>query len=300
MISDLTVSIVNYNSANYLEACLDSIYANTAGIKLEIIVVDNASTDHGPSMVKGKFPQVVLIANSQNRYFTGGHNQALAASHGRYFLILNPDTLIPENTLHGLVHFLDEHPSVGAVTCRELDSQSNLVITGATFPSPIVEVLEWTGLRDRYFTGILKRYRMSEWDRTSLRQIDVSTGSFIMSRTALLKACRGFDEGIRLYFSEYDLCWKISQARYSIMYVPDVSYIHIGQRSSTQEPKEAIRKIYFQDMYRYYRQHFGWLQASLMMGIIQVGRRLERIAYYLSPHRWVRYAQRKLQSRQGT
>jgi GT2 family glycosyltransferase len=293
---DLTISIVNYNSMEYLTSCLESIYSNPPGVSFEVIVIENASRDQDSAVqpIKAKFPQVKLIVNPVNRYFTGGHNQALAQSRGRYFLILNPDTLIPPGTLSTLVEFLDIHPQVGAATCQERDAHGNLVITSARFPSPLVEVIEWTWLRNRVGNAILSKYRMLNWDRMSSRRIDVGTGCFILARTDLLQTFGGFDEKIRLYFSEYDLYWKIAQQGFQAYYLSDAHYVHFGQRSTSKEQQASIRKIYFDDMFQYYREHFGWLRANGMRVSIRLGRFAERLAYYVWLPRGLNFVKRKL------
>jgi len=291
---DLTISVVSYNTRDYLRQCLNSIYENTQGISFEIIVVDNASTDGSAEMVAQQFPSVHLIKNNENRFFSGGHNQALAIASGQFFLILNPDTIVPTGTLPRLVRFLKENPKVGAVSCREYDSNGNLVVTAGNLPGPAIQILEWTYLRGRVFKRAWDRFRLVDWNRDSLRRVDVVSGCFIMARTTLLRKIKGFDERIRLYFTEHDLCWNIGKADYEIYFVPDAHYIHAGQRSTSQYPKEYIRKILFEDMIQYYTPRYGRLRSSLVMLTIRFLRKLERTLYYLWPPRWFRFAMSKL------
>lgn len=295
-ILDLTISIVNYNTFSFLAECLDSIYANADGLPLEVIVTDNASRQAQTQLakIKERFPLLQIIANNENRYFTGGHNQALAKSRGTYFLILNPDTTILPQTLATLFSFMEAHADVGAVTCKELNALGQPVITCTRFPTPLTSIVEWTWLRNWPLRRVIDNYLMADWQRDTPRQVDVGTGCFLFTRTALLRQFGGFDEGIRLYYSEYDLCMQLTHSGYKIYFLPDAAYLHAGQQSSSQESLQVIRKIHFQDMFFYFSKYHGHLQARLMMQTISAARLAERGARVLSPKRWIQYTKRKL------
>jgi len=262
---DLTVSIVSYNTADYLQRCLASMYQNTEGISFQVIVVDNASQDGSSDLVRQKFPQAVLIENGENRFFTAAHNQALAVAQGRHFLILNSDTEVPAGTLARLVAFLDCNPAVGAVGCREVNPQGTTHPTGSTFSSPWLEMLERTALATVYrLRGPHLRYRMTDWDRLSSRDLDVITDCFIMVRRDLMKQLGGYDERFLLYYTENDLCLRIWQSGYRVHFLSDCSYLHHGQRSTVQIGADGYNRIYEQDMINYYRKHFGEIRTKLM------------------------------------
>lgn len=263
---DLTISIVSYNTSDFLRRCLESIYRNTDAIEFEVIVVDNASRDGSPEMVRRRFPQVNLIANQDNRFFTSAHNQALTMARGRYFLILNSDTEIPEATLAQLATFLDDNPAVGATGCREVDPRGATQRTGSTFSSPWIEILERTALSTVYrLRQPLWRYRMVEWDRLSSRDVDVLTDCFLMVRRDLLEQLEGYDERFLLYYTENDLCLRIWGAGDRVHFRADCHYIHHGHRSTVQLGKIGDNRIYEQDMVTYYRKHFGYVQTMLML-----------------------------------
>ncbi len=272
---DLSISIVSYNTADYLRQCLNSILENTEGISFEIIVVDNASIDGSAAMVAEEFPSVKLITNNENRYFTTAHNQALATAGGQYFLILNSDTLVPRDTLARLVDFLNANECSGAVTCREIDGQNQPVITSTRFPSLLTGLVEWTCLRKWPLRSVLANYLMSEWKRDTARAIDVGTGCFLIARTALLRTFGGFDERIRLYYSEHDLCQQVARAGFEVTFRPEAHYVHFGQRSSSQESFAVIRKIHFEDMRYYFSKYHGKVGAYAMMTAIRSLRFME-------------------------
>ena len=114
---DLTVIIVNYNVCRYLEQALDSVYRAGAGLRLEVFVVDNDSVDGSVEMVRSRFPQVKLIANDKNLGFARANNQAIREANGRFLFILNPDTIVQEDTFQTLIGFMDAHPEAGAAGC---------------------------------------------------------------------------------------------------------------------------------------------------------------------------------------
>jgi GT2 family glycosyltransferase len=296
---DLTISIVSYNTSDYLSKCLESIYCNTEGISFEVIVVDNASRDGTPDMMRSSFPQARLIVNPQNNFFSQAHNQAFAAARGRYFLILNSDTEIPKGTLKTLVSFMDERRQTGAVSCREIGPAGTLQTTASTFSTPFIEILEWTWLRDRAFRGVLKKYRLEGWPRDTLRTIEVSTDCFLMVRSELFREIGGYDEQFLLYYTENDLCLRIWQAGYRVEFTPDACYVHHVHGSTDREKPKHIRKIYFNDMENYYRKHFGSAKTALMMYGILIGRALQRGLAYMWPPRWLRFARRRLEARFG-
>lgn len=274
---DLSISIVSYNTREYLRQCLDSILENAEGISFEVIVVDNASHDGSADAVAAEFPSVRVISNSTNRFFTEGHNQALAIAQGQYFLILNPDTLVPGETLKTLSDFLKRNEQVGAVTCREIDAKGKPVITSTRFPSSLAGLVEWTWLRNWPLRSVLDNYLMSEWNRDTERTIEVGTGCFLMVRTSLLKRFGGFDESIKLYYSEHDLCQQIAQQGSQVRFLPKAHYVHFGQRSSSQESFALIRRIHFDDMRYYFAKYHGKFKAHLLMAGIRFCRFVESV-----------------------
>ena len=123
---DLTVSIVNFNTRDMLDECLGCVFASERPITFEVIVIDNGSTDASVEMIKSKYPQARLIANDTNRYFSVAHNQALAVSRGRLFLILNSDIAVFSDTLRLVVSFMNEHPNVGVASCILLNNSNSV------------------------------------------------------------------------------------------------------------------------------------------------------------------------------
>lgn len=260
---DLSISIVSFNTRDLLERTTQAALADMDGLEGEIIIADNASTDGSQLMVRKRFPSVRLIVNAGNRFFATANNQAVAASRGRYVLILNSDVELRPGTLPALVKYLDTHPNVGAATARVYFPDGRLQLNCARFSSYAQMLLDYT------FWGIIqagRRRRMRDeswyagWDRLTEREIDVAPDSFLMVRRQAIEAVGGFDERLRLYFTEDDWCWRIKQAGFRIMYVPVGKAVH-PESASVIQVKPLARRIYFEDMITYASKYFGRWRA---------------------------------------
>ena len=188
MKKDISIVIVNYNVKAFLEQCLIAVKRASAGLGVEIFVVDNASVDGSQAMVKKKFPYVRLIENSTNVGFSSANNQALSLAGGKYVLILNPDTLIQEDTLVVLKKYLDEHQDVGAIGCKLLNPDGSFQIASRrSFPTPWVAFCRIVGL-SRLFpkSSIFGKYNVTYVNPDAEAEVDVLSGSLMMLRKSVL------------------------------------------------------------------------------------------------------------------
>jgi hypothetical protein len=214
-------------------------------------------------MVASDFPEVHLICNEKNLLFTRAHNQALKIALGDYFLVLNPDTEIPPQTLKSMVGFLERNPEIGAVGCQERRPDNSVEYTGSKLSTPWIELIERSSLRQLYhFRQKLYDYRMKDWNRKSSRDVDVLTNCFFMLPTNVLKEMNGHEERLLLYFSENDLCLRLKQSRRRVHFLADYYYIHHGQKSSIQLVE--ANTIFRRDMFTYYLLHFGLFFVVVM------------------------------------
>ena len=150
---DLTISIVSFNTRALLKRCLASIFKFTRGIKFEVVVVDNHSTDGSALMVKKSFPKVKLIANTDNQFYTGANNQTLRQAQGKYLLILNSDIFLKSDALTKMVRYLERHPRVGVIECLQLYEDGRIAPTASRHNLPFLDFLELT-----WFGRILKPF----------------------------------------------------------------------------------------------------------------------------------------------
>lgn len=229
--TDLSISIINWNTCELLDQCLKSIYGSTKNIDFEIIVVDNASTDSSVEMVQEKYPHVKLIKNSENVGFARANNQAYKISGGKYFMLLNSDTIVLDNSFACLIDWLDNNGNCGACGPMLLNGDKSLQPSWAKLPTFWSEI---RGIQDR---RIQNNEDLSLLDINLLSQkepIDVGWvgGACLVVRRNVIEEVGLLDEGYFMYCEETDLCCRINRHGYSVAFVPRAQIIHIGGASS--------------------------------------------------------------------
>lgn len=257
---DLSVVIVSWNVCDLLRHCLRSITPRQ--LSLEIIVVDNASSDGSVAMVRAEFPHVHLFANDKNRGFTAANNQALAKSQGRYLLLLNPDTEVEDIALPTMVAYMDQHPGVGALGPQLRYPDGRLQSSRRRFPSLATALVESTVVQEwSPDNRILRRYYMADTPDDATQEVDWVVGACLLVRREVYEQVGGLDEEFFMYSEELEWCRRIKNAGWSIVYLPTVTVIHHEGKSSEQVV--PARHIHFQtNKVRYFRKHHGSLQAE--------------------------------------
>ncbi|GAB5490486.1 MAG: hypothetical protein Phog2KO_07010 [Phototrophicaceae bacterium] len=262
---DLTVVIVNYNTRDKLQDCLMSLLANKDDLSLEIIVVDNNSSDGSGAMV-AEFAEVTLLQQTENTWFAGGNNIGVQQAHSDIVWLLNPDTVVPENSIRIQLDYLKNNPQVGAVTCKQVHPDGDILPICSRERQYIDMVLDYT------FIGILfatwKQARHAEnfyygWQRDTLKTVEIAPGSSIMVYREDLLSFGVFDENLQLYFNDDDLCHNIRALGKEIHYLPSAWITHY-EKSSVRTQSQLARQMYFADMLRYSQKHFGWVKTSLL------------------------------------
>ncbi len=243
-ITEVSVVVVNWNTQDILRDCLGSIYEQCGEIDLEVIVIDNASTDGSVEMVKKDFPQVTLIENSQNSGFAAANNQGIAISKGRYVLLLNSDTVVLDNAIAKTAAFADSHPEAAVVGCRVLNPDRTLQPTCFMFPSILNMLLSSTYLyklfpKNKFFG----RERMTWWNRNDIKEVDVVTGCFMLIRQKAIQQVGTMDEQFFMYGEETDWCYHFKQAGWKVMFTPVCEIIHLGGQSSRQKRSKMILQL---------------------------------------------------------
>lgn len=258
---DLSISIVSWNTQDLLDACLKSVYETTTGIEFEVIVVDNASSDESVDMVRRKYAQVNLIVNSENVGFAKANNQAYAASRGRFFLLLNPDTLCSKGALVKLVRFLEAHPGAGAVGPLVVNSDGTLQHSWARFPTVWSE---FTGRLDRRIRG------SRDWPNTpdevasvGAFAIDWLGGCCLMVRRSAVEQIGLMDESFFMYSEETDWCYRLYRGGWAAWLDPAAAIVHLGGQSSGQA-SERSRRVLCDSKVHYARKHSGPFAAWVL------------------------------------
>ena len=290
MMIDLSVVILNWNVRDLLDRCLASI--RSSRYTIEMIVVDNASSDDSVAMVRSKYPQVTVIANETNRGFTGGNNQGIAAAEGRYVLVLNPDTEIVEQSLDRLLDYAEANPTVGAVGPMLLNPDRSIQPSRRRFPTVSVALFESTWLQGLAPRKLLRRFYIEDVPTDVIQDVDWLTGACTLFRRQVFDRVGGYDEAnFFMYSEELDLCKRIKQAGWRIVFIPTAQVIHYEGKSSEQAV--AARHIRFNtSKVRYFRKwHGGGVATVLRVWLLsqyvwQIG--LEALKYALGQKRELR------------
>ncbi len=259
---DLSVVIVNWNTETLLYNCVAALFLSPPSSALEVIVVDNASSDNSVACLRRNWPTVHLIENSRNLGFARANNQGIAASRGQYVLLLNSDTLVPPDALRRLVAFMNEHPEAGAVGPRLLrpDGHPQPFAFGGD-PTPLY-------LLRRGLSLLLLRRPLHDWNTNLVQSVDWVSGACLLLQRQALGQAGPLDEAIFMYFEDNDLCLRLRQCGWKVYYNPQVSITHLGGQSLKQYP--AAQEAYGASLKYFYQKHYGltsqlWLRASWLM-----------------------------------
>ncbi len=275
---DLSIVIVNYKTRKLLLGCLASIYSNQVSnsISFECIVIDNASNDGSSEAVSATYPQVRLITNTENHYFSAAYTQGINEAVGRYVLVLNPDMIIEGHTLTQLVRQMDSDPSIGAATTTMHFPTGELQRNGSRFVNFGYLLFQYTFL-GKLMPGRLRAYRdwlwYADWDRTTRRDIDVLPGSCIIATRETWLAAGGFNDAMPMYFSDDYLSWSVQKLGKRTVYLVSDGIVHFEGASTQHATRRTLTarslQLYFHDLLVYTRLRFGPLaQAFLAVMLI--------------------------------
>lgn len=242
----VSVVIVNYNVRHFLELCLDSLQQAAGEVAVEIIVIDNHSSDGSRQLLPEKFPSVRFVWNLGNSGFATACNQGWKLASGKWVLFLNPDTIVPENFFHLTLPFLESQKDLGATGVRMVDGSGNyLPESKRGFPTPEAAFFKITGLH-KLFPGSRRfaRYHLGHLDPRQIQEVDIISGAcMFVSRKALLRT-RGFDEDFFMYGEDIDLSYRLREAGLKNMYFPAVTIIHFKGESTQRDTHAYVRRFY--------------------------------------------------------
>jgi GT2 family glycosyltransferase len=268
---DASIIIVSFNTRELLRECLESVIRESANLAVEILVVDNNSSDGSQQMVEEAFPQARLLRSETNLGFGSANNLALAHARGRYIVLLNSDAFFQPSALEVAIRHMDETPDCGLAGGRLIGRDGSWQPSARSFHTLTRDLIVLTGLATKF----PKSRFFGQFDRTWADQgqaapVDWVPAAFSIIRPAAIEKSGFFDPAFFLYYEEVDLCYRIKQAGYTIWYWPDIVVVHIGGQSSRQLRTQKISSRSAQvDMWRmrstllYYRKYHG-PQASLM------------------------------------
>jgi GT2 family glycosyltransferase len=258
MAKKISIVIVSYNVSKLLDECLQSVARALQGIDGEVFVVDNHSKDNTLTMLKEKHPEVRVIANEVNVGFSRANNQAIRLSEAEYVLLLNPDTVVYENTLHGVLDFMDQHPQAGGAGVRMLTREGHRAPESRrSIPTPWVAMLKMLGATRRYYMSHLS------WDEPG--QIEAVSGAFFLVRRKALDQVGLLDEDYFMYGEDIDLSYRLLKGGWQNWYLP-YDIIHY-KGESTQKSSFRYVHTFYQAMLIFFRKHYGHLSFFLSLPI---------------------------------
>ncbi len=269
----LSVVIVNYNVKHFIEQCLFSVLKASENINCEIFVVDNNSVDGSVTLIKDKFPQINLIVNKTNTGFSVANNQAIKLAKGEYVLLLNPDTVVQEDTFTKSIAFMDAHPEAGGLGVKMLDGQGNFAPESKRgLPTPSVAFYKMFGF-SRFFPKSKKfgKYHLSFLPENQINEIDVISGAFMLMRKSVLDTIGLLDETFFMYGEDIDLSYRIKKAGYKNYYFPQTQIIHYKGESTKRSSLNYVI-IFYKAMAIFSKKHFSgsnafWFNALIHLAI---------------------------------
>lgn len=267
----LSVIIVNYNVEYFLEQCLNSVLKATKEINAEVFVVDNNSIDGSVEMVKEKFPEVILFDNQQNLGFSKANNQAMHESKGEYILLLNPDTVVEEDTFQKCIDFMDNHPDAGGLGVRMIDGKGKFLPESKRgLPTPTVAFYKIFGL-SRLFPKSKQfgKYHLGYLDEFETNEIEILSGAYMFMRKATLEKVGLLDEAFFMYGEDIDLSYRITQVGYKNYYLPDAQIIHY-KGESTKKSSINYVFVFYRAMVIFAEKHFSQKNAKLFSFFINM------------------------------
>ncbi len=296
----LEVVIVSYKSEGLLADCLSSLREHPpAAATMRVHVVDNASGEQLPAMVRARFPEVKLTVLDENAGFSAANNVALGQASADFVLVLNSDTRITPGSLDALLDLMADHPEIGMCGPRLVMNDGTFDhASRRSFPTPLSALGHFTGIGQRLPGGRLAAYRAPE---VSEGAVDAINGAFMLIRREALEQVGHFDEVYWMYMEDLDLCYRFWQADWKVWYEPSVSVFHVKAGTSGRHRKWKLNYAFHYGMYRFYRAHMAPDRPALVNLVIYLGIGLKLLVAVASSagHRGLRRIRRASSRRVG-
>jgi len=254
---DLSIVILNYRTPDLLMQCLETLseYPLTIGTS-EIWVVDNHSQDDSVERVRDQYPAINLLENDANLGFAAGNNRGIEKCQGRYYLLLNPDTMVQKGALDSLLQFMEETPDAAAAGGMLIGWEGEIQTSCRAFPTLLAVFLRGTPFH-RLFPNhpSLRRYLMSDWDHATVRRVDWVLGACLMIRREAWETIGPLDEGFFMYYEDIDWCYRAQAAGWSVYYVPGAKVLHLHRRESARDVFSRLKLEHVKSIIRLFRKH---------------------------------------------
>jgi O-antigen biosynthesis protein len=267
----ISIIIVNYNVRYFLEQCLLSVEKAIRHLDAEVFVVDNNSVDGSVEMVRTRFTWVKVIANKENTGFSKANNQAMQVANGQYFLLLNPDTLVEEDTFQKVIQFMDEHPEAGGLGVKMVDGKGNFLPESKRgLTTPEVAFYKIFGISKLFpRSARFNKYYLGNLSNDEVNEIDILSGAFMLMRKKALDKVGLLDEAFFMYGEDIDLSWRIIQAGWKNYYYPLTRIIHY-KGESTKKGSLNYVFVFYNAMVIFAKKHFSEKNAKLFSFFINM------------------------------
>jgi O-antigen biosynthesis protein len=283
---DISVIIVNYNVREFLLGALRSLRKSldASGLESEIFVVDNASRDGSVEMVAAEFPDVKLLALKENAGFGKANNLALREATGDYLLILNPDTILGEDTIRVMMDFMRSHPDAGAAGCKLLNADGSFQLSCRRgFPTPWASFTKLFGLSKIFpKSELFAKYNLTYLSENETYEIDALVGAFMLLSRKAYEATQGFDEEFFMYGEDLDLSYRIKQAGLKNYYVHSTSTVHFKGESTRRSMINEV-KVFYEAMHIFVKKHYG--SSPLFTAMLRFGIAMRSLVALLKKYR---------------
>ena len=268
---DISIIIVSYKVKYFLKQALLSVEKALKGIEGEVFVVDNNSEDGSVEMVERNFPDIILMVNKDNVGFAKANNQAMRRAKGKYVLLLNPDTVLEEDTLKRCIDFMDVTPDCGGLGVKMIDGSGQFLPESKRgFPSPAASFYKLSGIssffsKSKYFNS----YYLGHLSEDENQEVDVLAGAYMMMRKTVLDQVGLLDESYFMYGEDIDLSYRIQKGGYKNYYLAETRIIHYKGESTKRNSIKYVR-IFYKAMIIFAKKHFAGSKASLFIFLLNI------------------------------
>lgn len=268
---DISIIIVNYNVRYFIEQCIHSVYRASDGLNIEVIVVDNNSVDNSVPVIKEKFPDVKLIENKKNVGFAKANNQAIKIAKGKYILLLNPDTLVEEDTLRVSYKYMEKHADTGTLGVKLIDGNGEfLPESKRSLPTLASSFYRFVGLSKLFpKSKVFNSYNLGNLDENETNEVDVLCGAFMFIRASIIKEVGYLDEAFFMYGEDIDYSYRIQKAGYKVIYLPETKIIHF-KGESTKKSSLKYHNIFYKAMAIFAKKHYGGKRFNPILWFINI------------------------------
>jgi len=291
----LSIIIVNYNSGEVLINCINSL-PKYDSYPFEIFVIDNGSSEK-INHIESSFPKINFINNGKNLGFAAANNIGIKKAKGKYILLLNPDTIVNENSFQPMINYLDNHNDIGIVGCKIYNTGEEIERSTHSFPSLLKEFSHANEFIKDFLSyesktaGLLKKIFKTKsldsyWDHNSIKEVDHVTGACMMVKREAIEKAGLLDEAFFLYNEEVEWSFRIKNAGYKSVFIPDSNIIHLFGHSTNQKvQKQTLNHLLverYRGMFYFFQKHYGFIRLILLKIIVLQGFGFRLILNYLA------------------